>query len=74
VSVIEIRTNDDGSIDEIIARDCTMYIEQLSDNDWFLGIEAADGSYWQFWFGARNGKSFVDVKQTEMVPAEEYNS
>ena len=68
---VEIRRNDDGSIDEIIASGCSVHIEQMSDDGWFMGIEAADGSYWQFWFGAKNMRSHVGFRHTEMMPAAE---
>jgi hypothetical protein len=64
----EIRKQNDA-IDEIVAKNCTLHIEQMSDDGWFIGINAADGSYHQFWLGAKNGKSHVEVRHTESVPA-----
>lgn len=68
---VEIRKNKDGTIDEIVAKDCFLHIEQMSTDGWYLGIDGHDGSYWQFWLGARNYRSAVDVRHTETVPANE---
>lgn len=70
-SPIEIRRNDDGSIDEICAGNLrSLHIEQMSNDGWYMGIEADDGSYWQFWFGAKNRRSHVEFRHTETTPAE----
>ncbi len=66
---VEIRRNPDQSIDEIVIRGANVHIEQMSDDGWFMGVEAADGSYWQFWFGAKNRKSHVEFRHTETTPA-----
>jgi hypothetical protein len=63
-----IRRNADESVDEIVAQNCSVHLEQMDGNSFYLGIEAEDGSYWQFWLGARNRKSLVDVKHTETTP------
>jgi hypothetical protein len=68
---VEIRPNDDGTIDEIVAKGCDIHIEQMSDDGWFMGVEGKDGSYWQFWLGSKNRRSAVEVRHTEMVTAEE---
>ncbi|MDB5606692.1 MAG: hypothetical protein JWP25_3592 [Bradyrhizobium sp.] len=60
-----------GKIDEIIIRSGDVHIEQMSADGWFMGVNASDGSYWQFWFGAANRKSRVEFRHTEMVSAEE---
>lgn len=65
-----IRKNDDGSIDEIIAKNCTVHIEQMTSDGWFIGVDA-DGIYWQFWLGAKNRKSHVELRHTETVVANE---
>jgi len=64
---VEIRKNDDGSIDEVIANGCAIHLEQMDKNAWYLGIDASDGSHWQFWMGA-NGNCHVMVRHTEMTP------
>lgn len=66
---VEIRRNPDGSIDEIVAKGADLHIEQLSDDGWYMGLELPDGSYLQFWFGAKNGRAAVEVRHTEMTPA-----
>lgn len=68
---VEIREQNDA-IDEIVADRCNLHIEQMTDDSWFVGIEASDGSYSQFWIGARNRKSPVDVRHTETISAAEY--
>ncbi len=65
---VEIRKNDDGSIDEIIAEGCDLHIEQMTGHGWYIGITGKDGSYWQFWLGAKNLKSHVEVRHAEMTP------
>lgn len=62
---VEIRRNDDGSIDEIIAHGANLHIEQMSDDGWFMGLEVPDGSSWDFWFGAKNGRSAVEFRHME---------
>ncbi len=59
-----------NDIDEIIIRGGNVHIERMSNDGWFMGIEAADGSYWQFWFGAKNYKSHVEFRHTETSSAE----
>jgi len=64
---VEIRKQGDA-IDEIVIRRGDVHIEQMSSCCWFMGIEALDGSYWHFWFGARDRKSpveFIFVDQSE---------
>lgn len=46
---VKIRKNDDGKIDEIVAEDCFLHIEQMTDDGWFIDITGKDGSHWQFW-------------------------
>jgi hypothetical protein len=65
---VEIRQQD-GSIDEIIIRGGSVHIERMSNSGWFMGVEASDGSYWQFWFGAKNGRAHVEFRHTEMTPS-----
>lgn len=71
---VEIRRNPDQSIDEVIAHGCNLHIEQMSNDGWYMGIRASDGSYWQFWFGSKNRRSHVEFRHTEMSPAEDEKS
>lgn len=64
---VEIRRQNDA-IDEIVARNCTIHIEQMSADGWFMGIDGEDGSYWQFWFGSKNRRAPVEFRHTEVVP------
>jgi len=66
---VVVRKNDDGTIDEVVAGGCDIHLEQMSGDSFYIGIKAFDGSYWQFWLGARNGRSLVDVTHTETSPA-----
>lgn len=68
---VEIRPDDSGAIDEIVAHGCNLHVEQMSADGWYMGIEGKDGSYWQFWFGSKNRKAAVEFRHTEMVSAEE---
>lgn len=41
---IEVRLNDDQTIDEIVARDVrSLHIEQMDDGLWWMGVEREDG-------------------------------
>ncbi len=40
----EVRPNDDGTLDEIVATGVDLHIEQLSDNQWWIGITKGDES------------------------------
>jgi hypothetical protein len=35
-----------GEIDELVMTNCTVHIEQMADNCWWIGIFRADGGYW----------------------------
>lgn len=61
---VEIRKVED-EIDEIVIRRGDVHIEQMSADSWFMGVDALDGSYWQFWFGAKNHKSHVEFRHVE---------
>lgn len=65
---VEVRRQDDG-IDEIVATGCDLHIERMSKHGWFVGVTASDGSYWQFWLGAKNMHSRVDVRHIETSPS-----
>jgi len=67
---VEVREKN-GAIDEICIDCGNVHIEQMSADGWYMGVEAKDGSYWQFWFGAKNRKSAVEFRHTETSPAEE---
>lgn len=67
---VEIRPDSKGEIDDIIANGCALHIERMSDDGWYLGIDGADGSHWQFWLGAKNRRSHVEVRHTEMAAPE----
>jgi len=64
VEAVEVRRQND-EIDEVVAQNCGLHIERMSEHGWFIGIEGADGSYWQFWLGAKNMRSHVEVRHSE---------
>lgn len=35
---IEVRLNDDGTLDEVVAVNATVHLEQMSGTSWYLGI------------------------------------
>lgn len=39
----EIRRNEDGSLDEIVAYDSFVHLEQMDTGHWWLGITLPDG-------------------------------
>ena len=71
---VEIRKNEDGSIDEVIAKGCDLCVEQMSADGWYMGLYFPDGDYWQFWFGAKNRKSHVEFLHTEHSPPKQPTS
>lgn len=66
---VTVRTDELG-VDEICASNCTLHVERMTNDGFALGIDASDGSYWQFWLGAKNGRSHVEVRHTETSPPE----
>jgi hypothetical protein len=64
-SSIEIRTQGefaDGrpALDEIVADGASIHLEQMSHDQWFIGIEAG-GKYFHLWFLLRDGKLEVNL-------------
>lgn len=66
---IEIR-RPAGVIDEIVAENCNVHIEQLSNVSWYIGITAANGDFAQFDLGAKRGRAHVSMIQTDNVSSE----
>ncbi len=48
----EQRNNKDGSLDELMG-DCRIHLEQMRNNAWWMGIEAADGRYYHLWLTSK---------------------
>jgi predicted nucleic acid-binding Zn-ribbon protein len=45
---VEIRYNDDGTVDEIIVKSggvCLFHLEQMSDESYWIGLAPKDGDY-----------------------------
>ena len=38
---LEIRRNDDGTLDEIVATGASVHLEQMGGNHWWMSIEIA---------------------------------
>ena len=38
MSKFEIRNNENGTLDEIVASDCNFHLEQMDNNHWWIGI------------------------------------
>jgi hypothetical protein len=54
--VIEVRRNPDGTLDEIVAENCTVHLEQMDDGCWWLAVYK--GGWRQVaWFPTRKGKA-----------------
>jgi hypothetical protein len=45
VGPIEIRRNADGSLDEVVANDIVVHLEQTADNAWWMGVSTADNTH-----------------------------
>lgn len=49
--------SDTGDIDEIVAHNVTVHIEQMDDRCWWIGITWPDGSYWDGnFYATKKGK------------------
>lgn len=48
---VEIRPLKDGTIDEIVASDVTVHVEQMDKNCYWMAVEKG-GKRWAFWFRA----------------------
>lgn len=60
---IEIRFNDDGSLDEVIVYvdgKCIVHLEQMSDVSWWVGLYAK-GHTAHLDIGSKNYRSHVEV-------------
>ena len=45
VGPIEIRRHSDGTLDEIVANDVFVHLEQMADNFWWMGVSTADNTH-----------------------------
>jgi hypothetical protein len=45
VGPIEVRRNSDGTLDEIVANDVVVHLEQMADNFWWMGVSTADNAH-----------------------------
>jgi hypothetical protein len=75
-SSFEIRTQGelaDGrpALDEIVARNASIHLEQLDFDSWWMGIEAG-GKYFHLNFQVNNGKLDVDLSDQDDENAESW--
>lgn len=71
----DIRHDDSGAIDEVVARGADVHIERMSTHGWFVCITETDGAELRLWLGSRNGRAAVDVRLAEATgagPARDY--
>lgn len=61
LSAVEVRRNADGSLDEIVSFACTFHLEQMGDEQWWMGI-TKDGYRQVVRFGVHNGRLLVDTE------------
>jgi len=66
---VEIRRDDKGHIDEVVASNATVHLERLGAGKWFLAIEGADGIEEAFWLGLEKRSIVVTFHETRH-PAE----
>ena len=53
-----VRLNADGTLDDFWATNVrSVHFEAMSENDWWVGIQLADGSVWSLNFGAVNPRA-----------------
>lgn len=45
VGPIEIRRNGDGSLDEVVAQNVFVHLEQMADNSWWMGVSTPDNAH-----------------------------
>jgi hypothetical protein len=53
------------TIDEIVISDCTVHIEMMSDQQWWIGITRADGGYWAGNFSTVSSRSRMRFTEQE---------
>lgn len=64
---VELRWQE-SDLDEIVAHGCSVHVERMTDSSYYLGIEAEDGTCWQFFISAKNGRSHVKIVHSDTSP------
>ena len=54
-----------GDIDEIVISNCTVHVEQMDSNCWWIGITRADGGYWAGNFHTRRSRMTFTEQERE---------
>lgn len=65
-SRIEIRNDEKGGFDELIAKAATIHFEMMDDNILWVGIETADQHY-ALWISARGKLTISAEDQTDRI-------
>ena len=52
-------TDDDGDLDEFVARNVNMHFERMDVGEWWCGIDFNNGDHWALSFGATNPRAKV---------------
>lgn len=62
----EIRRNADGSLDEIVIQQCTVHLEQMDDNAWWLGLTQGRDTLHLWIVADDNGNLSIGVQEDEI--------
>ncbi|MBK5958050.1 hypothetical protein CCR97_07945 [Rhodoplanes elegans] len=57
----DLRHDDAGAIDEVVARGADVQIERMSGSSWFVCITDQDGSETRFFINAKNPRARVNA-------------
>jgi hypothetical protein len=58
--MIEVRKNADGTLDEIVAKDASVHLEQMDDEVWWLSVISGDREVRVFLQSARPIKATIE--------------
>lgn len=62
---IIIREDEDG-LDEVVGEG-SFHLERMSDTEWWLGLETAEGQSVHVWISSKNGRAHVEAMVLENV-------
>lgn len=63
--LFEVRPDNEGGVDEVVAIGCAIHLERMSDHDWFLLIERPNGTEERFSISAATPSAPVEVTHTD---------
>jgi len=61
---VEIRRDDKGQIDEIVADNATIHLERMTADSWFLSVTGDDGVEECIWLRRKKRSVVVDLHET----------